>query len=207
MDARLIEAADRHARMWRGSESGDIRVGSDAHKHLFCNMLLDTFNPYKPAVIDWPPLGARFHGGRLATDAPDSPHRLVGRITADLYFGHADQDQGMPLEDIARLDEALKKELDVIVDNTNLNPKQRKPILDKAKEAGYSDIQLWFLDVPLEVCLQRNAARERTVPDDIVANMFMELNRSGRPQRTEGRTVLIRPGKDKDDFRFFFPQS
>ena len=32
-----------------------IRPGSDAHKRLFCRTLLDTFNPYKPAVIDWPP--------------------------------------------------------------------------------------------------------------------------------------------------------
>jgi hypothetical protein len=33
-----------------------IRPGSDAHKRLFCRTLLDTFNPYKPAVIDWPQL-------------------------------------------------------------------------------------------------------------------------------------------------------
>jgi hypothetical protein len=33
-----------------------IRPGSDAHKRLFCQTLLDTFNPYKPAVIDWPQL-------------------------------------------------------------------------------------------------------------------------------------------------------
>jgi hypothetical protein len=33
-----------------------IRVGSDVHKALFCKTLLDTFNPYKPAVIDWPKL-------------------------------------------------------------------------------------------------------------------------------------------------------
>ena len=33
-----------------------IRIGSDAHKALFCRTLLDTFNPYKPAVIDWPKL-------------------------------------------------------------------------------------------------------------------------------------------------------
>jgi carboxymethylenebutenolidase len=52
--------------------------------------------------------GAAFHGGGLATDAPDSPHRLVAPITAELYFGHADQDRGMPLEAIAQLDEALK---------------------------------------------------------------------------------------------------
>jgi len=37
---------------------GPIRVGSDAHKDLFCRTLLDTFNPYKPAVIDWPELEA-----------------------------------------------------------------------------------------------------------------------------------------------------
>ena len=33
-----------------------IRRGSEAHKSLFCRTLLDTFNPYKPAIIDWPAL-------------------------------------------------------------------------------------------------------------------------------------------------------
>ena len=37
---------------------GPIRCGSEAHKTLFCRTLLDTFNPYKPAVIDWPKLDA-----------------------------------------------------------------------------------------------------------------------------------------------------
>ena len=36
--------------------NGPIRYGSDEHKRLFCKTLLDTFNPYKPAVIDWPKL-------------------------------------------------------------------------------------------------------------------------------------------------------
>jgi hypothetical protein len=35
---------------------GPIRLGSEEHKSLFCRTLLDTFNPYKPAVIDWPKL-------------------------------------------------------------------------------------------------------------------------------------------------------
>jgi hypothetical protein len=35
---------------------GPIRIGSEQHKSLFCRTLLDTFNPYKPAVIDWPKL-------------------------------------------------------------------------------------------------------------------------------------------------------
>lgn len=35
---------------------GPIRIGSDEHKRLFCRMLLTTFDPYKPAIIDWPKL-------------------------------------------------------------------------------------------------------------------------------------------------------
>jgi len=38
---------------------GPIRIGSEAHKTLFCRTLLDTFNPYKPAVIDWPELDSQ----------------------------------------------------------------------------------------------------------------------------------------------------
>jgi hypothetical protein len=52
-----IAAADTAARLWRGAGDGRIPPGSEAHKALFCRMLLDTFNPYKPAVIDWPRLG------------------------------------------------------------------------------------------------------------------------------------------------------
>jgi hypothetical protein len=37
---------------------GPVRLGSEAHKALFCGMLLETFNPYKPSVIDWPKLDA-----------------------------------------------------------------------------------------------------------------------------------------------------
>ena len=33
-----------------------IRLGSEAHKALFCDALLRTHDPYKPAVIDWPML-------------------------------------------------------------------------------------------------------------------------------------------------------
>ncbi|MEU1514613.1 dienelactone hydrolase family protein [Streptomyces sp. NPDC005811] len=50
---------------------------------------------------------AGFHGGRLATDTPESPHLVAGRITAELYFGHADNDHSLPPEQIQRLEDAL----------------------------------------------------------------------------------------------------
>ncbi|MFD3482802.1 dienelactone hydrolase family protein [Streptomyces sp. NPDC058665] len=50
---------------------------------------------------------AGFHGAYLASGAPDSPHLGAGRITAELYFGHADQDASLPPEQIDRLEKAL----------------------------------------------------------------------------------------------------
>lgn len=51
---------------------------------------------------------ASFHGGSLFTDSPTSPHLLLPRIKADLYFGHAIKDRSMPEEAIANLDRALE---------------------------------------------------------------------------------------------------
>ena len=56
-DAR-VAAADRAARVWAAGEQGRIRPGSEAHKTAFCRMLIDTHNPFKPAVISWPALDA-----------------------------------------------------------------------------------------------------------------------------------------------------
>ncbi|WP_328744374.1 dienelactone hydrolase family protein [Streptomyces sp. NBC_00285] len=50
---------------------------------------------------------AGFHGGGLATDEPDSPHLASEHITAEVYFGHADEDASMPPEQMERLDAAL----------------------------------------------------------------------------------------------------
>ncbi|MEV4655125.1 dienelactone hydrolase family protein [Micromonospora sp. NPDC049301] len=50
---------------------------------------------------------ASFHGGRIVTDAPDSPHLGVASITGEVYFGHADEDQSMTPEQIATLEKAL----------------------------------------------------------------------------------------------------
>ncbi len=50
---------------------------------------------------------ASFHGGRLATDAAESPHLVLPQVTARLYFGHADEDRSMTPEMIAKLEQAL----------------------------------------------------------------------------------------------------
>jgi predicted kinase len=105
-----------------------------------------------------------------------------------------------------RLDEALAEGKDLAIDNTNLNPKQRQPIIERARASGYSDVQLWLMDTPLDVCITRNSGRSRVVPDEVIASAHGELNRAGRPKRTEGKIIVIRPGKGENEF-LFFPQS
>jgi len=58
LDDAAVKAADRAARIWSAPEAGPIAPGSEAHKATFCRMLLDTHNPYKPSIIDWPELDA-----------------------------------------------------------------------------------------------------------------------------------------------------
>jgi carboxymethylenebutenolidase len=50
---------------------------------------------------------AGFHGGRLATDAPDSPHLLAPKMKAKVLVAGADEDAGFPPEQADRLREAL----------------------------------------------------------------------------------------------------
>src|SRR5579864_7991029 len=50
---------------------------------------------------------AGFHGGRLATDAPDSPHLLASNIRAKVLIAGADEDAGFPPEQADRLRAAL----------------------------------------------------------------------------------------------------
>jgi carboxymethylenebutenolidase len=52
-------------------------------------------------------LAASFHGGSLATDRPDSPHRLAARIRARVYVGAAEVDASFPRDQQDRLERAL----------------------------------------------------------------------------------------------------
>ena len=52
---------------------------------------------------------ASFHSGNLATETPESPHRLLGQLKAELYIAHADNDAHMPMEQMDRLRAALGK--------------------------------------------------------------------------------------------------
>lgn len=54
--AEAIAEADRRARYWNAPTKEPLKPGSEAHTRACAEMFRDTFNPYKPTIIDWPKL-------------------------------------------------------------------------------------------------------------------------------------------------------
>jgi carboxymethylenebutenolidase len=71
------------------------------------------------ALPDRVAAAASIHGGRLVTDAPDSPHLGADRLKAELYFAWCDPDPSAPAETMPVMTEALaaagvRSQIDVI---------------------------------------------------------------------------------------------
>src|ERR1035438_3807914 len=60
------------------------------------------------------------------------------------------------------------------VDATNLSVHERRQWIKMAKSFGY-EVQAVFFDVPLEVCLERNSKRDRSVSEDVMRKMAEKL--------------------------------
>jgi hypothetical protein len=57
MNGVAVPVSEAFPQRTRGEKpAGAIRLGSEEHLRLFCLELLDTHDPYKPALIDWPTL-------------------------------------------------------------------------------------------------------------------------------------------------------
>jgi len=60
------------------------------------------------------------------------------------------------------------------IDATNLTVQDRRPYLEMGRAAG-CDVEAIFFDVPHTVCRERNARRERVVPEEALAKMAAKL--------------------------------
>src|SRR3954469_21675232 len=113
-----------------------FRIGSEEHKHAFCRMLLDTFDPYKPAVIDWPELEpdalARITGlpfWTIAVETEDRASAHIGaqaKITADPLMREA-------LELMAFEESRPRKVLDALVTRYGIVLDELPPYVPKPR--------------------------------------------------------------------------
>jgi predicted kinase len=85
----------------------------------------------------------------------------------------------------------------IYVDATNLTPHERASWIKLAKDYGY-EVQAVFFDVPMEVCLERNRRRERTVEEDVMRRMSAKLK---PPTFEEGfsKVTVVRVKKKENE--------
>ncbi|WOD15413.1 ferritin-like domain-containing protein [Paraburkholderia kirstenboschensis] len=86
MSDTLIDVADDHnLRHWAFTGTARVKVGSETHKHMFCRMLLETHDPYKPAVINWPALSPDALERLCSLPIWDIAVQTEGRASIDVH--------------------------------------------------------------------------------------------------------------------------
>ncbi len=94
------EAVERDAAAYVGFLEGAVGVVG----HCFSGQIALRIAAAQPERVV---AAASFHGGWLVTDRTNSPHLVLPRVQARLYFGHATDDRSMPPAAIATLEQAL----------------------------------------------------------------------------------------------------
>jgi predicted kinase len=68
------------------------------------------------------------------------------------------------------------------IDATNLTPEERRPYIEIGKSFS-CQVEALFFDVPLDICMARNAQRHRVVPDEAMIKLAGKLQ---KPLAEEG---------------------
>jgi predicted kinase len=97
------------------------------------------------------------------------------------------------------LDLSLKGRLGLVIDGTGRDYDKIKIQNDMLKQLGY-DTYMVFVNTSLEVALERNAKRERSVPEYITRKSWTQVQSNiGRFQNTFGMSNMIIIDNSKDD--------
>jgi predicted kinase len=80
-------------------------------------------------------------------------------------------------EALNRIEKSLAAGRPVIYDATNTKRPWRMDLLTKIRQISppNSRWMAWYLQTPLEICLERNARRSRQVPPEVIEKMFQPL--------------------------------
>jgi predicted kinase len=119
-----------------------------------------------------------------------------------LLLADDENEQRFQTEIFRALQALLRLRLDLgrpvsYVDATNFRREFRLPFLDIARERG-CQAEAIFFDVPLEVCLARNTARGRRVPEDVLRAMAGRLE---PPAIEEGFRRIVVVGEHGETLR------
>jgi predicted kinase len=139
-------------------------------------------------------------GWRVRVNRDDIRFQLYG-----IYWGLLrEQEETVTTVQHAQVTAALKAKLSVVIDDTNLRAQTLKDWLSKAEKFKIP-LRVQDIDTPLEVCIERDRLRDRSVGEDVVRNFHARYIRKGKfppvpeyaPENLEGRAYTPNPDLPK----------
>lgn len=76
----------------------------------------------------------------------------------------------------------LRIDFDVVCDDTNIKDSVRARWREVARACGAAYREIHLLDVPLDKLLDRDAARDKTVGEDVILRMYQDYLESNLPK-------------------------
>lgn len=122
-------------------------------------------------------------GRRVRVNRDDTRRMLHGG-----YFGTPEQEEQVSMVTLPAIRGLLTAGLDVVVDDTNLNPRTTAQLRRIAAETG-SQFEIWdFTGVPVEECIRRDAQRtgDERVGEQVIRGMWRRYLSGRRPSRRTG---------------------
>ena len=112
-------------------------------------------------------------------------------IRKELYGDAAIQGQWVEIWE--RIEEMVSESVGktVILDGTHVKKSYRAEAIALLQSYGYDQIEAIVLDMDLNTCLVRNAARQRTVPRYVIVEMYGDLQHSIKGIDREGFSSIL----------------
>lgn len=157
--------------------------------------MIDTTKPTLLMACGMPGSGKTswwFEGLKNGSIPKESIRISMDEIRKEMTGNESDQSKNYVVSKVAniKLKACLSERIPVIYwDNTCTKAKYRKEIIELAKQANYNIVCVYF-NIPLAVCLSRNASRSRVVPTDVIENMYNSI-KDNPPKNEEGFDDII----------------
>lgn len=143
-------------------------------------------------LIGLPGSGKSTLAKQLLTECPQMQLISTDAIRGQLFGSEATQGSWLLIwrELERQFQQAVTSGIPTIFDATNAQRKNRRELIELARDLGFMQITAIWVKTPVWMCLVRNQKRDRQVPEEIILRMHRQL-RDAPPSLEEGLDRLI----------------
>jgi predicted kinase len=143
-------------------------------------------------LIGLPCSGKSYLAQHLITQHPECQIISTDTIRAKLFGDEAAQGAWLQVwgEVERQFLQAITQKQAAIYDATNAKSRHRRAAIARARELGFSEITGLWLDISLDMCIERNQQRQRQVPEEVILQMHHQLQ-GAPPSLEDGFDSLI----------------